>query len=538
MARPAKRARTGTSSSSSSSSAPPPPGGTGASRATPRATPTAALVAHLEAQGARFGPALRFCASRPGAGVGGFAARNIERGETVCALPLHLAVTSTQARLWWYRNDDSPSKEKEKEKEHEKEQEKEKEHEKEHEKGKKEKKEKKEKEDGGGGAPPAATGAAAAAQEPAFVDDEFLLCMYLIAARRGTASVPLPVRLYAAALSRVAPDTCSWDAVSRRRLRGSVAKATAIAREEAVQWAGYCQGMWAAAAAPGRAKIKTRIAGGAPSFEDILWARGHCKSRRFPETLVKEEAAESANSHTRSSVRYALLPGLDLLNHSNDPGVMEWVTDWEKQLLEFRALADVAEGSEVFNHYGPKSNTSLLFNHGFALANNPNDVYEARLMMGATPAVAAAAVAGDAVEEDEHRQSPPTPTVLWEGKFTGSEEHLPTGLLEQFAEEMEGGEGAEEGHSMPQLYVSAEAIQFLLSWLGALVGGLAKRGDVGGAEEDEEEEEGGGNGTASKGSVLEKDTDLQREWIGYYEGGQRRVLQHVQGLIRSLLGIA
>ena len=138
-ARPAKRARTGSHTIS----------------------PTAAMIDYLEAHGARFGPTLCFRASQPGAGVGGFAARDIHRGETVCAIPLRLAITSTEARIWWYRHDGEDK------------------------------------------------DAGAQAAEPSFIDDEFLLCMYLIAARRKMASVPPAACLYAAALSCVAPDTCS-----------------------------------------------------------------------------------------------------------------------------------------------------------------------------------------------------------------------------------------------------------------------------------------------------------------------------------------
>ena len=104
------------------------------------ASPAEAMLAHLEARGARFDPALRFRASGPGAGLGGFAARDIKKGEVVCALPLAMAVTSSAAERWWY---------------------------------------------GGGGADKPTTPA------PAFVDGEFLLCMYLVAARRDLVSVPV-----------------------------------------------------------------------------------------------------------------------------------------------------------------------------------------------------------------------------------------------------------------------------------------------------------------------------------------------------------
>ena len=420
------------------------------------ASPAEAMLAHLEARGARFDPALRFRASGPGAGLGGFAARDIKKGEVVCALPLAMAVTSSAAERWWY---------------------------------------------GGGGADKPTTPA------PAFVDGEFLLCMYLVAARRDLVSVPRVVRLYAASLSSVAPDTSSWDEVSRRRLRGSVAKATAVARNEVANWTSYCESIWAASS--------RRQPGQPPSFEEILWARGHCKSRRFPETLVKDGAAIAG------AVSYSLLPGLDLLNHSNDPGVLEWVTDWDRQVLEFRALTDISEGSEVFNHYGPKSNTSLLFNPGFSLKDNPHDMYEARLMAAAS-------------ESNSESHQGAEPVVLWEGVFTGFEQHLPMELLEQFAEEVEGtaeegdGDGeaqsSEQSHAL-QLYVSADALEFLLSWLDALVQGYAQSDDCG-----------DGHAVGELGSTrVNKDQDPRRAWVRHYEDGQRRILEHVQSLVRSLL---
>lgn len=417
----------------------------------PRPSPTTALMEHLETHGAQRN-AIEFRESCSGSGIGGFAARDIKRGEVIMSIPLNMAITSSRAKDWYFQEIDTTC------------------------------------------------GSAA----PSFVDGEFFVCMFLIAAkRRRHDSIPRVAQLYTAALSEKAPDTCSWDEHSRRILSGSVAKATLKARNEVMSWAIYCKKIW---------PVEEERHGNAPSFDEILWARGHCKSRRFPETLVlaSTNQTQSVSSTCKGTddltVKYSLLPGLDLLNHSNDPAIMEWKTDWKRKTLEFRALKGVAKGSEVFNHYGPKSNTSLLFNHGFALKSNPYDVYEARLMGASEDAQA---------------------VVLWSGRFTGSEDRLPLGLLEHFAEEHEEEVG---GHSREtnanQLYVSKEATEFLSSWLNSLLVSFAPK------SVDEHLE----SATQMDDSSLKQTNgayNLRLKWVDHYREGQTKILRHMLQLIQE-----
>ena len=183
---------------------------------------------------------------------------------------------------------------------------------------------------------------------------------------------------------------------------------------------------------------------------------------------------------------------------------MAWELDPSGTEVLFRALEAVPAGAEVFNSYGQdKSNTSLLFNYGFCLPDAPS-IVECSLK-SRDPA------SGDIV-------------VVWEGCFHGNETTLHQGLLDQFAdEEAEDGGQASSNGATAAAGVPAEAWEFMLQWLKSSMLGPHEASRV-------------ADDAILSGAVAVHDP--RRRWVALYAAGQRRVLEHVAGLMQAGLAAA
>ncbi|KAI9225116.1 hypothetical protein BC828DRAFT_401605 [Blastocladiella britannica] len=152
------------------------------------------------------------------------------------------------------------------------------------------------------------------------------------------------------------------------------------------------------------------------SFQRFLWARTACSSRAFPSDLnlvaqgrVKAAASAAAangddpvlgadDTHETAGERradgsvvpckchLALWPFFDMLNHRRGQS-MTWDAVRRPGGITFVTGADMAEGDEVFNSYGPKGNDELLLSYGFCLdiPSNPDDYYPIKLNFDTDP---------------------------------------------------------------------------------------------------------------------------------------------------------
>lgn len=85
--------------------------------------------------------------------------------------------------------------------------------------------------------------------------------------------------------------------------------------------------------------------------ELYLWAATVMTSRSFPGPAVFNQPEGSL--HNPEGKAPVLIPGLDLLNHHPSSRVA-WV--WDAGACTIKTDELLAEGSEVPNNYGPKSN--------------------------------------------------------------------------------------------------------------------------------------------------------------------------------------
>lgn len=107
-------------------------------------------------------------------------------------------------------------------------------------------------------------------------------------------------------------------------------------------------------------------------WEDFLWAYCIVKSRAFPFIPPPENAelilvdGKVINAEVLRQLKgcITLLPLLDMLNHYPRTPITWRVTP---RSFDFVVENSFTEGSELFNNYGPKSNTELFVGYGFTL---------------------------------------------------------------------------------------------------------------------------------------------------------------------------
>jgi len=101
------------------------------------------------------------------------------------------------------------------------------------------------------------------------------------------------------------------------------------------------------------------------TLQELKWAYSVVWSRVFPIRVPREN----------SPVAPALLPFVDSMNHKSG-AKRTYFADYDNKTFVIKADEDITEvGSEVFNNYGAKCNSSFLFSYGFVVPNNANDMY-------------------------------------------------------------------------------------------------------------------------------------------------------------------
>lgn len=109
-----------------------------------------------------------------------------------------------------------------------------------------------------------------------------------------------------------------------------------------------------------------KICANIPSFTKYSFLK-FCKAR----SLISSRVFGISINNVKMDV---LAPFADLLNHSN-PTQTKWYYDNTQNSFIVQAVQDIPEGSEIYDSYGAKTNTSFLLNYGFAMENNLNCEY-------------------------------------------------------------------------------------------------------------------------------------------------------------------
>ena len=284
--------------------------------------------------------ALKFAASTS-AGIGAFATRKIKRGTTIASIP-HACVLSPRIAR------DSPL-------------------------GK------------------AARKAARKLGASEYCTDAVLLWIYMVVGRVDPSN---PHHAYLASLPSESPDPACWSAALRDELTVTpIGPSIEAART-------FADAAFDAFASKLPARLGASLVpeGCLTSASQLLWARGMCVSRSFPEALVsavdgapvtlKQSAdgtelicpaasasasaaehqprAHRATGETGTGETGVLLPLFDLLNHcATQP--LSWVGDAVG--VRFVADAAIPAGAEVFNNYGARPNEELLLSYGYCVAD-------------------------------------------------------------------------------------------------------------------------------------------------------------------------
>ena len=297
--------------------------------------------------------------------------------------------------------------------------------------------------------------------------------------------------------------------------------------------------------------------------DDIVWAHDNYLSRRFPVRLSYEEEEEEEEegggakvvATTCASLNQSLgvmLPLFDLLNHSYSTDI-----DWEggtSSGVSFHCgvnSAGIAAGEEVFNNYGNKGNEQLMLAHGFCIQDNVHDSYGLKLLArmpvddgsidgdgdggsgsGSSGGVVCVGVfwifRSDNPDVMEQRIEQ-IPSTLWRaiGDAVGY-------LHESDGAKGSGEESGEESGEVPAVVVACEDVEMLLQTLQGRLVPFTKTKDVDvglivGSKEAKEVL----NGDGGEDGVVK----ARRRFVAMYRDGQRRVLEDVIQVLKSMLGV-
>ncbi|TKX18134.1 putative ribosomal lysine N-methyltransferase set10 [Elsinoe australis] len=102
-------------------------------------------------------------------------------------------------------------------------------------------------------------------------------------------------------------------------------------------------------------------------MDDIMQMGSHCIQLSKPEFQSCETSRQVPETRKDFPV---LVPIMDCLNHNPDAKV-DWTFEPGRFVLSLHE--GVSNGKEVFNNYGPKSNSELLMGYGFCIEGNPYD---------------------------------------------------------------------------------------------------------------------------------------------------------------------
>ena len=120
-------------------------------------------------------------------------------------------------------------------------------------------------------------------------------------------------------------------------------------------------------------------------IQDVLWARNHYLSRRYPGEYGQfssnsEDKLQEFKRERDLQDLGAYVPLLDLLNHKNIKNGKEWLTfDLDDRYLTVLTNFDVNEHMELYSNYGSKPNEMLLYAYGFSIENNIFDSVSLKL---------------------------------------------------------------------------------------------------------------------------------------------------------------
>jgi hypothetical protein len=128
------------------------------------------------------------------------------------------------------------------------------------------------------------------------------------------------------------------------------------------------------------------------SYEDLMWAKGHYLSRRYPSKLAGVRTVNNTTLGFQDVKTLArepdlgsdkdvgcMVPLLDLFNHDHTQPWLDLRLDHSGLNLQILCSYPVEKGRELLSNYGPLSNEVLMRAYGFALENNPNDTVGIRL---------------------------------------------------------------------------------------------------------------------------------------------------------------
>lgn len=168
------------------------------------------------------------------------------------------------------------------------------------------------------------------------------------------------------------PHTPLWyDVGDWAWIRGTDLERTALKTEEA--WGQEYEHTMASLTPAAKASTKDW------SWTLYKWAATIMSSRSFPSSALANSAlTQTVRGDAPQQMKEpdetiepgspVLVPGVDILNHR----IFAKVT-WQWGSLSCRIVTNetIPSGLQVFNNYGPKSNTELIMGYGFSLANNP-----------------------------------------------------------------------------------------------------------------------------------------------------------------------
>lgn len=120
--------------------------------------------------------------------------------------------------------------------------------------------------------------------------------------------------------------------------------------------------------------------------ENIIWARAHYLSRRYPGHLALS-STENDNlkgnlMQERNMGSYgAMCPLLDILNHNDAKDWLKLRIDpSDPSLLHIETNYAIQKNSEIYYNYGLLSNEQLLYGYGYAVRENIHDSVSVQLM--------------------------------------------------------------------------------------------------------------------------------------------------------------
>jgi protein-histidine N-methyltransferase len=115
----------------------------------------------------------------------------------------------------------------------------------------------------------------------------------------------------------------------------------------------------------------------------IFGSRSFRASLTIPEGLLRHSETSPDHrpltlDHIRKDRFSVLLPLMDIGNH-NGVNQVDWLSDAIAGQFSLSTRDPIAEGSQIFNFYGNKSNSELLVAYGFILPNPENDCFNFQL---------------------------------------------------------------------------------------------------------------------------------------------------------------